>query len=152
MGGEHMDDKNLSFKEFLGWIGNYEFIRMHDHYKFEYITEKLQEYIHQESVKLFYPKNLFVEEKETELYLFTEDKLFIVTGEEQRSNFNVLSLKEIDDINFETTFLTGKALIKINIMFKNGREIVFNSLEDTNQSWSYAFSKKINNLFLLLIK
>lgn len=146
-------DEKLSYEEFQGYMSNFNFRQLKDNYKFEFIVPKVNEFIVQEEIKVFYPRNLFVEDKDTELLFFTEDKVYLVTGEDDQEgkiNIGVLYLKNIVDYNFEIESASGYENVKLFIRFSNDRTIELNAHDETNSSWRNGYANKVKQIIKLL--
>ncbi len=145
-------EERLSYEEFKDWVGKYNFRNLKDNYKFEYIVSKIDDFIDQKEIKVFYPKTLLVEEMETELLFFTDDKVYKVTGkdhQEGNAKFDVYLLENIIDYNFEFEEESGEN-IKLNIRFNTDIHIELSALDDTTSGWRNTYLSKVNEIIKLL--
>lgn len=120
--------------------------------KYSNMLFKIEEFVDVNTIKLFYPKNLFVDSKDLEAYLVFEDK--ILRGkilEDNNIEITALRLKDLTDFKCECT-CNPDGYHRLTMKFQNGETLVFNSVEDTNTSWSHKFEKLIKDLLKLLIK
>lgn len=103
-----------------------------------------------DTYKCFYPKYLWQEEKQLNIYFFTQTQI-VECGYDLDGN-----------INIETNFIKDIELLKINnlnaarhdieleIYFINGTIYVFNS-EDSNEYWKRRFFNNISEIYKFLI-
>jgi hypothetical protein len=144
-----MDD--LNYQKFLSWVSNYNFRTDEESYKFANILRKIPVYIPEAEIQIFYPKNLFVGDVETDLLLITNDKIIKITGSETKVFFEVFKLKDVINFNYEITSLNGRENVVLNVFFSHDRHLNFNSLSDTNDHWRYTFVKKIEEIYRMLL-
>ena len=122
---------------------------------FSDILFKIEELVDVDTIRFFYPKNLFVVDKDLEAYLVFEDKILWGRMLPNKSNNNfvleILRFKDITDLKYDCSCCRD-GFHKLTIKFKNGTTIVFNSMEDTNSSWCHKFEDLIKDLLKFLIK
>ncbi len=120
--------------------------------KYSAMFHSIEELINSDDIKLFYPKNLFVDDKDLEVYIVLEGK--ILRGrflDDNKIELRVLHLKDLKDFKCEGIY-NEEGFQKIILQFKNGEEIVFNSMEDTNDNWKYKFKEHIKDVAKMLIE
>lgn len=112
------------------------------------VLNKAEALVGEKDIELFYPKNLFVEDKCFELYLFCydhriikireEDGKFIVTSFLNKNNIEKVMLKE----NYENDY---EKVLKIK--FKGDEVFQFNSRNDTNEHHRKNLADIIEQIF-----
>lgn len=115
------------------------------------MIKRLEKILDENEIVHFYPQNMFLENEETIFYIFTDDRLFKVTDKEKKVRIAVLKYKDISHLDLETENYYGNDRSILNIKFSNEEPIVFDSNQDTNDSWSYAFEDKIIMIFKYLL-
>lgn len=112
---------------------------------------KLDEFIDSNKIQLFYPRNLFLEDKELEVFIFIDNKLIIGKNiNAGRIEIKVLKLNDIRDLKSECTYYKD-GFHRLTVTFTNNETLVFDSAEDTNESWRYSFENHIKELTKFLI-
>jgi hypothetical protein len=142
---------NLSYGQFLSWIENYNALSDNEIYKFEYIVRQIKEVISESEVEIFYPQNLLLANKETDLLLFTKNKIFKVTGNVDKAFFEVFDINDVVNYNFEVSRESGNENVILNIYFTLDRHLVLNSQDDTNNSYRYTFVNKTKEIYKKLL-
>lgn len=99
----------------------------------------------------FYPKNCFIREALTSLYVFTENKLVKISEYDKRVKFDVFNYNDIQTLNLETQDYYGSGRSALNIQFSNGEQVYLNSNEDTGDDWEDTFEDKIVKIFNFLL-
>lgn len=124
------------------------------------MLNKITELIATEDILLLYPKGVIVEENKNdtesiEIICLTKSlKILIIRaiGDSKNININVKLREQITDMNleyFKTEY--GFNSNKLKIKFNDGTDIILNGENDTNNYWGEEFSKKIIEIFKLLI-
>lgn len=106
----------------------------------------IEEFINPNKINIFYPKNMFVQDKDLEIYIFLESK--ILRGriiDDARIEIKVLFLKDIKDFTCEC-INEGEYYHKLTLKFINGEIIELDSMVDTNFSWRNKFEKTIKEI------
>jgi hypothetical protein len=117
----------------------------------------INKYVNTDDIKLLYPKNLFVKDKNSELYVFTDDKLIYTRSNGQKEDYNPiiqLNIVKIEDIKSlqvsESNDYSNPT--SLSIYFKNNdEELTFNSSNDTNIQYSNSFKEDISEISKYLI-
>lgn len=110
------------------------------------IFYNIEEFINPNKINVFYPKNMFVQDKNLEIYIFLESK--ILRGriiDDARIEIKVLSLKDIKDFTCEC-INDGEYYHKLTLKFINGEIIELDSMVDTNFSWRNKLEKTIKEI------
>ena len=119
--------------------------------KYWSIFYNIEEFIDPNKINIFYPKNMFVRDKDLEIYIFLENKILrcriIDNG---RIEIKILFLKDIKDFTCECIY-DGEYYHKLTLKFINGEIIVLDSMVDTNFSWRNKFEKKIKEIIQEII-
>jgi hypothetical protein len=117
------------------------------------IFKKTENFISEKNIEAFYPKNLFLEDKSFELLLFCSDNHLVFLGIENSTfiSMKYISLGSIDSVKMmeNTRDITEKIL---NICFKNGECMEFNSKIDTNEYYNTVFSDMIDEICKYFLK
>lgn len=133
--------------------GYFEGHRYHDPKARRYsaIFRNIEEFIDPNKVSIFYPKNMFVDDKDLEIYVFLERK--ILRGrvlDNNKIEIKLLYLKDLKDFICECTY-DEECYYKLTLKFYNDEVIVFDSLVDTNFSWKNKFNKVIKEIIKVII-
>lgn len=110
------------------------------------LFHNIEEFINPNKINIFYPKNMFVQDKDLEIYIFLESK--ILRGriiDDARIEIKVLFLKGIKDFTCEC-INEGEYYHKLTLKFINGEIIELDSMVDTNFSWRNKFEKTIKEI------
>lgn len=120
--------------------------------KYISMIDEIEHFVDVKKIRGCYPKNLFVDEKELELYLIMDDKMLRCTGaEEERIELTVFRFNDIIDMRFDFAF--GFMIThKLELKFKNGETVVLDSQKDTNDGWIHKFEDEIKALIRHLLK
>ncbi|EIT84974.1 hypothetical protein A374_13045 [Fictibacillus macauensis ZFHKF-1] len=137
-----------TYVEFMKLVKTLSLHKPEDNYSFEKANRFISEFVQESEIKHIYVKNIFNQEKGTELFLFLEDKILIVMGTEQTTNVKMLKRKDIMEMDFEEThYGVTNAIIKFRFP---DREIMFESLNDSNQHWNPKYISNIKDIFKFL--
>lgn len=143
-------DTRLTYENFHDWLGNHSFQVISDNYKYSYIVSKVDEFLKEEDIKLFYPRNIF-DEKESELILLTDNKFILVKGTDSATSFNIFKLKDVEDFSLQVNSEKGYDNLTLEVLFSRERKITFVSNEDANEHWRSAFVDKIKSIYNVLL-
>jgi Protein of unknown function (DUF3908) len=140
---------NLSFNEFASWVSKMSFQRESDNYRFEYALLNFRELFSEDDIKIFYPQNLFVDEKETVLLFFMEDKLVKLTIDENKARFKTFKYTYMK-FDLEVFKESGYENAELTIVFPE-EEFKLNGWEDTNTHWRYKYVQMIKEIYKFLL-
>lgn len=115
------------------------------------INRYVNEYVKEEEVLNFYPKNYLISDKALILYLFMQDKILEISYKEDE----YLTVKTYKLSNIKSILLlknTRRNDSKMYITFDDESQIIFDSEKDTNEYWPKTFSARIIELYHLLLK
>lgn len=113
---------------------------------------KIEEFIDPSDIKLFYPKNLFVDDKDLEVYVILDRN--ILRGrilDDNKMELTTLRLKDLLHFKCECTY-NIEGFHKLTLRFKNDEVVIFDSMEDSNDSWRYKFENQIKELTKLFVQ
>ncbi|MGM0806506.1 MAG: DUF3908 family protein [Bacillota bacterium] len=116
--------------------------------RFLVIVDFIEKYLNKEDVKVFYPKNLFVDEKLVEIYFFKNDKVVIVKETDFGMKSEIINFNQIRSLTMD--YQGEYSPVTLKIEFNNGVKIELSDQYDTNSVWSNRFTHKIENVFKLL--
>ncbi|MED5019322.1 DUF3908 family protein [Paenibacillus chibensis] len=126
--------------------GTYSDMRKH-----RYLVKTMLEFVENNEVKGFYPKNLFSDQLALECFVFTDNKLLIFREVEKRINVNVLSYNQIEAARLEREKDDfPDEIVKIN--FSSGEEILFDPKIDSNAHWYDSFKENATDIFKIICK
>lgn len=114
----------------------------------------LEKYVQANKVEMFYPKNLFLEDKQLEFYAFTNKNIIVITSTNDDTSLTVC-LNVINRDNIKNIFIQenddNKNEITLKIGVLDGNEIVFNNISDSNNHHSCGFKNHISNIAKYLL-
>jgi len=124
-------------------------------YKLEKVLDTVRDLLEtDDNVKIFYPKNLFVDYKSLEIFMLTKSDKIILSRYNWKDEYvEIEAYRAIDiqciSIKIKPCEPNAK---KLTIKFKNGNEINFDSIKDANETWQEQYSTSIENIskFLML--
>ncbi len=139
-----MSEDVFTYKEFIDGLKKREFPLYSDLVK--KLPNLLMEYVNEEEVKYFYPKNLFEEEKK-ELYIFLSEKIIHVNIDKREVIF-----KTIKSGIVEATYKPGVSdinTVSLTLRFENGNELFFDNKNDNSKEkhWREVFSQNIKEIY-----
>ena len=113
--------------------------------KYASMFEKVSQIIDENDILCFYPKYLFVDEQNLQLYFVLKNNKFIKVwiNEEKRIVMRFLNMNKIKNIIYECPLDEYGDYRLTLILEENIEEITFNSKEDTNEHWKYKFNEAI---------
>lgn len=116
-----------------------------------YMTDEINKVIDTTRIKVVYPKNLFIENKQIELYLFDDrEHIFKVTHENNEVCIFLYFLKDIIHIKNSVNF--GNKSRTLTIEFSNGEIFEFNNTSDTNSHYMHRFDNLIVDIWKLPLR
>ncbi|MGX5430465.1 DUF3908 family protein [Bacillus cereus] len=137
---EEMESIKLSARQIAG--------KQHDILK--KMIKHMEALVPLEDVKIVYSKGLHNDDEEfpKEFYFFTEKKVFIVKEINNSIKLQVIFNIQVKDINFNI-LNDNQNLVELNVLYDNGTEIRFHSLEDSNHHWKSEYRKQLEEIFKL---
>ncbi|WP_078596338.1 DUF3908 family protein [Evansella clarkii] len=117
-------------------------------------VERLIEYLQEstlinnilEEEHLFYPKYLWQEDNDLELYFFTKEHIVLCSLDSNQKLFIIKRFtRDISKIEI-TNYDANHRDIQLIITFVNKDEIILQS-NDTNEHWKFKYFKKIQELY-----
>lgn len=116
------------------------------------IFYNIEEFIDPNKINIFYPKNMFVQDENPEIYIFLESKIFRARIiDDARIEIKVLFFTDIKDFTCECISDGGEYNHKLKLEFINGEVIELDSMVDTNLSWRNKFNKTIKEIIQNII-
>lgn len=107
------------------------------------MIEEIRKLIDVDTIRLAYPKNLFVDGKQVEIYLFDDkEHMFRVVCENEEVNIQVYLLKNVSRLESSSNY--GEEPRLLTIEFLNGESFRFDSRTDTNSYHVQRFNDLIN--------
>lgn len=112
-----------------------------------FMLKEVNELFDPNSIKVIYPKNLFLNDKQVELFLFTDKKQIIkVTYEKGEVHTDLYFSK-----NLSMYINISDYCRSLNIRFIDGDEIEFNSKNDTDHANTGSFNDLIVAIWKVLL-
>lgn len=112
------------------------------------VVEAIKRFVNVEGIKEFYPKNIFLEGKQLEVFVFTDKNLTVFSF-----NQSVLSLKTVKYDLIKLTELSiysnDRSREKIVIQCEHG-EYVLDPFNDTNDTWNDRLAIKLPRIYSLI--
>ncbi len=123
-------------------------------WKYSAIISNINELINPNQVKLYYPKNLYIEGKDLELYLFVDRK--IIFGKNTEKNNVVIKiyfLNDIIDFTYKCTYHGEEYFHILILKINNGDTLEFDSMNDaTSYSRKYELEEIIKEIGKMIIE
>lgn len=115
------------------------------------MTDEINKVIDTTRIKVVYPKNLFIDNKQIEIYLFDDkEHILKITYENKEVSIRLYFLKDItrlkNSVNYE------KESRSLTIEFSNGEIFEFNSTSDTNSYHMHRFDDLILDILKLSLR
>lgn len=115
-----------------------------------FVLEEINKVIDVNEIKVIYPMNLFIDDKQIEIYLFNDKRnIMKVTYENKELNAYLYFFKDI--VNFKSKINCENKSRSLSIDFSNGEKIEFNSINDTNSYYTNEFDELIIGIWKLFI-
>jgi hypothetical protein len=133
----------ISFEEYKNKLS----IELGDYRSHKILITQIESLYNVEDFKYFYPKNIF-NEKEIELYIFLEDGFVHCTIEEDLDEIHHYYGKPVS--KHFTSPANGSKKVLLNVLYDNGKELLFDSREDSDFTWHHNYVKQIRELYKIL--
>ncbi|OAB30203.1 hypothetical protein PMSD_20675 [Paenibacillus macquariensis subsp. defensor] len=108
----------------------------------------IQKYVADEDVKGFYPRNMLLEGRDMEVFIFTEGDIWSFRKMDNIIETSVIKVDKI--VKLKLAHSQNEYGMKLEIEFTNGDKLSFKSSEDTNENWKDTFSVYLEGIFKLL--
>lgn len=106
-----------------------------------------------ESVKAFYPLNLYSSKEGLTLFLFTEKDIWIAEQSGWSVDITVHKNYQVDTVNKQFHLRNRSEGIELNLSLRSEETLEFNSKDDApNEDWIDAFSGYIDEIFNLMVQ
>ncbi|UOY92887.1 DUF3908 family protein [Ectobacillus sp. JY-23] len=139
----------LELKDILSFAQN---IAIEGNGNGHYIAATLIEDLYsEEEIKVVYPRHIFPREeyqKKSEILVFLDDKLCIVTADNKEYDVTIIKYQEIRKVNYKANRYEQDPAVLI-IELSNGSEIILDSNQDCNVHWVFKYNSKIKQVFHL---
>lgn len=120
--------------------------------KYSAIFSKIETVIDTGKIEMVYPKNLFLDDKDLEVYVVSGGKILsCILLDDKKIQLQILNLKDLKNFKCEGLY-DEKGFRRITLEFGNDEVITFDSDEDTNDDWKSAFREHIKDLAKVVIK
>lgn len=116
------------------------------------IFNNIEMFVNPNEIRFFYPKNLFVKEKDLEIYIFLNDKIIKGGIVDNNIELNIYNLKNLIGLRCECINYYEEFYHKIVMNFINEDVIILNSIDDSKDTWRYKFEEQIKDIIKELIK
>ncbi|MGG4443722.1 DUF3908 family protein [Brevibacillus fortis] len=138
----------LNFIEFTDYLRKVSF---EGGSRLSFLANLLRKHVNQDNVLGFYPKNIFVEDKDVEVYVFEDNKVTIFLNTGSQVIIKVLKYEHLNRLELQYE-KKDQMIINLEIRFTTGDEIVLNNALDANSNWSDKYEAEIQGIFTLLKK
>lgn len=131
------------------WLRNH-YYRNYEGRKNELICgmfKKIDSLIDEENIQHVYPKYLFVDGSNLELYLFLKSSRILKCSinDENYINISTFYISNIENVIFAVSFRNDREN-KLSIKFNNNEIFEFDSKKDTNDDHTYGYGGLIQDL------
>lgn len=136
----------ITYEEFLNVLT---YNKRHE-YKCVNIMHHAEKVFDKENVLFFYPKAIFVEDKENEFIFIVKENIISLREPKSVLNANVRKLKDIEEITIINDGEYDHDTI-MTLRFNDGHKLVFSTTEDSNDYWKPKYKKLIIDIYKHLI-
>jgi len=136
----------LGYVEYKERVQRFDFQGCDSHH-FHYVIQRIEEVINPDEIKEFYPKKVFSNDNETELYIFSEDNMYVVSGGRYAMTMKAYKLGEIKEFEYEIN-QDGRESATLKLFIKD-TYIYFDSDQDSNEYWTDTYIEKIKEIVKL---
>ncbi|WP_066320912.1 DUF3908 family protein [Bacillus sp. FJAT-29814] len=134
----------LALDEFIKYVQNREFNNFR---LYSSVINHLKNYYKEDEFKFFYPRNIF-NDKQTELLFFLKNGYLEVTMDENsKIQIKQFYCKVVNKMLILPQYEYSEHELKIS--FDNGNELLFKSVEDSNEDWKPDYNAVIKDLYRL---
>ncbi|MFL0270108.1 DUF3908 family protein [Candidatus Clostridium radicumherbarum] len=109
------------------------------------IINRAEEIVGEKDIKLFYPQNIFVEEKGFKFYVFYNNRILKVSENDNFIFTNFYNLGNIDKFILKENSKDESEKM-LEIKFKDNEILIFNSYEDTNEYYKKDLASIIEEI------
>lgn len=117
------------------------------------IFHNIEEFIDPNEINIFYPKNLFIEGSDLEVYILNNSQILrcrII--DEDRIEIKIFFLKDLKDFTCECVKISYEDYYdKLILKFNDNEILILDSSMDTNFSWKTKFEKQIKEIIKVII-
>lgn len=115
-----------------------------------FMLEEIGKIIDISGIKVIYPKNLFVDDKQVEIYLFNDERQIMKVTYEGGEVYTSLYFSK-DIVNISSKINCDNNSRSLLVKFSNGEVIELNSVDDTNTYHTYRFDELIIGIWKLFL-
>lgn len=109
----------------------------------------IRNYVADDEVKAFYPKNFFNNSTEIEFYAFTDKSIYLI--KESDKVVTISYFKEVKTEKLQLIQSYGQQDdLKMEIKLESGDKFNFDSIKDSNHDWAYDYVAYIKAIYELL--
>ncbi|MEK4239078.1 DUF3908 family protein [Paenibacillus sp. FSL H7-0714] len=132
-----------SYKEFIKSFGHPVTSR------YSKLFSTIKNYVNDDEVKAFYPKNFFNDNKEKEFYAFTDKNIFVFR--ESDMVVTILYFKEVrvEKLQLVQPYNRSEDL-QFEVRLDSDDKFNFDSMKDSNHDWAYQYVDYIKAIYKLL--
>lgn len=116
----------------------------------KFMLEEIGKVIDISGIKVIYPKNLFVDDKQIEIYLFDDKRQIMKVTYEGGVVYTCLYFSK-DIVNISSKINCDNNSRSLAVKFSNGEVIEVNSVNDTNAYHIYRFDELIIGIWKLFL-
>lgn len=114
------------------------------------MLEEIGKIIDISGIKVVYPKNLFVDDKHVEIYLFNDKRQIMKVTYESGEVYTYLYFSK-DIANIRSKINCDNNSRSLVVKFSNGEVIALNSIDDTNTYYTNRFDELIISIWKLFL-
>lgn len=115
-----------------------------------FMLEEIYKIVDTKEIKIVYPKNLFMDNKQVEIYLFDDNRHIIkFTYENDELNTLLYFFKDIEYLKNKVNCNDDSRSLEIK--FINSETIEFSSINDTNSYHTQRFDELIIDIYKVLL-
>ncbi|MTK10944.1 MAG: DUF3908 domain-containing protein [Clostridiaceae bacterium] len=114
------------------------------------VLTKADTIIEEDNVEVFYMKNMFLNSKDVELYLFCkDDRIFKLSTDKEFIITALLDKNNIAKVDIKEKYRDSREKM-LEIKFKDNEVFMFDSKNDTNEDYSSDLASSIEHIFKYL--
>ncbi|ACO25915.1 DUF3908 family protein [Bacillus cereus] len=137
----------MTYAQFVESTKKREFEEYHQFLRLQKELEEL--YDVEKDFVFFYPKNLF-NNKELEFIIFLEDGFLIIENAKNGYRYEQFYCELVSKSLVRDDFNNSNQQLKL--VFDNGKELMLNSLADSNQNWINEYASAIKELYKIILR
>lgn len=119
--------------------------------EYVHIVNSVERYINENEIKVFYPQNLFVEQKPLTLFVFRENDFWVFKYIDLSIEIAVYKYEKISSLILNQT-TSYRPIHTLMVGLSTGEKFVFKGQDDTNNHHAHRFNENVALLFGYLAK